>query len=84
MQSKHPTKTENLSGKCKCNECGVKYHKIGDLRKHLSRDHNMFISESVTINNLAGKYKNVLLNTYKNGIVYTQFTIYIHLLNCFT
>ena len=70
MRSKHPAETENLSGKCKCNECGFKCHKIGDLRNHLSRNHNvMFKSESVTFNNLAGKYKVVLWGTYKNRVV---------------
>ena len=56
MQSQHPGKSEGLSGKCMCKRCNFKCHKIGDLRKHLSRNHNVvFEYETVNLSNMTGK-----------------------------
>ena len=56
MQSQHPTATAELEGKSKCNHCGFKCHRIGDLGTHLSQKHNaIFEIESITLNNINGK-----------------------------
>ena len=59
MQSQHPGKLVEeikVSGKCECNSCDFKCHKIGDLRKHLYENHNVMLKyESVTLNNMIGK-----------------------------
>ena len=56
MQSQHPTATAELKGKSKCNHSGFKYHRIGELRTHLSQKHNaIFEIESITLNNINGK-----------------------------
>lgn len=59
MQQKHPlacTTADLLTGNCICHDCGFKCHRITDLRKHLTRTHNViFQSESITMENMVGK-----------------------------
>ena len=58
MQQKHPhaCTTADLTGNCICHDCGFKCHRITDLRKHLTRTHNViFQSESITMENMVGE-----------------------------
>lgn len=55
IRTKHPK--QQLDGNCICHDCGFKCHRIGDLRKHLTRAHNiLFRSEQLVLENMTGEY----------------------------
>ena len=65
IRTKHKQEEPN-GGNCSCHDCGFKCYKITELRKHLSRKHNiLFRSEQIILENMNGKFNalNILRNT---------------------
>ena len=59
MKEQHPFSspdTSEMDGNSICHDCGFKCRRITDLRKHLTRSHNViFRTESLIMQNMSGK-----------------------------
>jgi hypothetical protein len=67
MRTKHKQEEPNGSN-CICHECGFKCHKIAELRKHLSRKHNILLtSEQIILENMNGEFN--VLNIFAEYLI---------------